>query len=317
MKLCGVFAIAACGRKRAACPHARRTAFSRKRLPEMPMATADLESEYSPRVSVPDCDAIFARWAREAELYRAEMLKAGRAELGLSYGDTPRQIIDLFLPEAGENSPLALFIHGGYWRAFDPSYSSQIARGPNQRGIAVAVVGYDLCPIVTIGDIIEQIRRACVFLWQRFERRILVSGHSAGGHLAAAMVATDWPSLYPKAPADLTPAGYAISGVFDLLPLIGLPLNADLRLDADTARQLSPLLWPVPSGRTLDAAVGDLETSEFKRQSRAIAEAWQQRKAQTRYTELPGNHFTVIDPLADPGSAMVARVAELARQVSR
>ena len=184
-------------------------------------------------------------------------------------------------------------------------------------GIAVAVVGYDLCPVVTIADIVEQIRRACIYLWQRFPRPILASGHSAGGHLAAAMVATDWPSLYPKAPADLVPAGYAISGVFDLLPLLGLPVNQDLRLDAVEARRLSPLLWRVPPGRTLDAAVGDLETSEFKRQSRAIAEAWTKENAQTRYAELPGNHFTVIEPLADPASAMVSRLAELALQINR
>ena len=171
------------------------------------MAAADLESEYSPRTSVPDCDEIFARWTREAELYRAETLKGGRAELGLSYGDTPRQMIDLFLPAAGENAPLVLFIHGGYWRAFDPSFSSQMARGLNQHGIAVAVVGYDLCPNVSIADIIAQMRRACAYLWQRFGRRMLVYGHSAGGHLSAAMVGTDWASLYPKAPADLIPAG--------------------------------------------------------------------------------------------------------------
>jgi arylformamidase len=109
------------------------------------------------------------------------------------------------------------------------------------------VVGYDLCPIVTIADIVEQIRRACVFLWLRFGRRLLVSGHSAGGQLAAAMVATDWPSLYPKAPADLVPAGYAISGVFDLTPLTGLSMNQDLRLD--TARG-APHVAAVLAGRT-------------------------------------------------------------------
>ena len=78
-----------------------------------------------------------------------------------------------------------------------------MARGLNGNGVAVAVVGYDLCPVVTIADIVEQIRRACIYLWQRFERPMVASGHSAGGHLAAAMVATDWPSIYPKAPAEL------------------------------------------------------------------------------------------------------------------
>jgi arylformamidase len=277
----------------------------------------DYESQYNLRARVPDNAEIFARWARDAEDYRAETLKRDRAELGLSYGDTPRQFIDLFLPEAGEDVPLAMFIHGGYWRAMDPSSSSHMARGLNGHGVAVAVAGYDLCPTVTIGDIIEQIRRACTFLWQRFGRRILVTGHSAGGQLAAAMVATDWQALYPKAPADLAPAGWAMSGVFDLTPLIGVAMNQDLRLDAAEARRLSPLFWPVPPNRTFDAAVGDAETDEFKRQGRTMADTWRRAGATTRYTEFPGNHFTVIEALADPQSAMVARVAELALAIKR
>ncbi len=279
---------------------------------ETPLAAIDYEAEYNNRARVPEHPEIFARWAREAENYRADTLKLGRAQLELPYGDTPRQLLDLFLPATGERAPLALFIHGGWWRSLDASMFSQTARGLNARGVAVAVAGYDLCPIVAIADIIAQIRRACAFLWQRFERRIFVYGHSAGGHLAAAMVATDWRSLYPKAPADLVPAGYAISGVFDLSPLTGISVNQDLQLDAAEARKVSPLFWPVPAGRTFDAVVGGLESSEFKRQSRAIVDAWQ-GPAQTRYEEIAGtNHFTVIDALADPDSAMVARVARLA-----
>jgi arylformamidase len=170
---------------------------------------------------------------------------------------------------------------------------------------------------VTVADIIEQIRRACIFLWQRFGRRVLVYGHSAGGHLAAAMVATDWQALYPKAPADLVPAGYAISGVFDLTPLVGLNMNQDLCLTTEEARRVSPLFWPVPSGRALDAVVGDLETSEFKRQSQTMAATWRQAGADTRYAEFPGHHFNVIDALTDPQSAMVARIVELMRRVNR
>jgi arylformamidase len=221
----------------------------------------------------------------------------------------------MFLPAAGDAAPLAVFIHGGYWRSLDPSMFSHMARGLNEHGVAVAVAGYDLCPIVTIGDIIEQIRRACIFLWQRYNRRTMIYGHSAGGHLAAAMVATDWPSLYPKAPADLVPAGYSISGLFDLSPLIAVSMNQDLRLDAELARRVSPLFWPLASSRTFDAVVGGLESSEFKRQSQAVAQAWRQGGAETRYEEIAGtNHFTVIEPLADPQSAMAARVAKLAQR---
>ena len=282
------------------------------------MADIDYEAEYNNRARVPEHPEIFARWTRDAELFRAEALKDGRAELGLSYGDTPRQTVDLFLPMSGEEAPLAMFIHGGWWRSLDPSFYSHVAGGPNARGVAVAVVGYDLCPNVSIADIVEQMRRACAYLWQRFGRRMLVCGHSAGGHLAAAMVATDWRSLYPKVPADLVPAGYAVSGVFDLAPLIGISVNQDLRLDAATARAVSPVFWPIGSGRVFDAVVGALESNEFKRQSRLVAQAWRQAGAQTRYEEIAGtNHFTVIESLADPHSAMTARVAELAQQIQR
>src|SRR5215468_1846232 len=180
------------------------------------MATIDYEVEYNNRARVPEHPEIFARWTRDAEL-------------GLAYGESPRQFIDLFSPRPNVTAPLALFIHGGYWRSLEPAMFSHMARGLNARGVAVGVVGYDLCPHVTIADIIEQITQACLFLWLRTRQHMLVFGHSAGGHLAAAMAATDWPSLYPKA-GNLVPAAYSISGVFDLAPLTGISVNQDLRL---------------------------------------------------------------------------------------
>jgi len=280
------------------------------------MADLNYEVEYDNRTRVPEHAEIFLRWAREAENYRAERLKAGRAELGLCYGESPRETFDLFLPDAAGSAPVAMFIHGGWWRSLEPSSFSQMARGLNAQGVTVAVAGYDLCPNITIAGIIDQIRRACAFLWQRYQRRLFVCGHSAGGHLASAMVATDWPSLYPKAPADLVPTGYAISGVFDLSPLVGISVNQDLRLDAAEARRLSTAFWKPPAGREFDAVVGGLESGEFKRQSRLLADMWGQCGVQTRYEEISGmNHFTVIDALSDPQSAMVARVAALAQSV--
>src|SRR5215471_16739672 len=171
----------------------------------------DYDAEYNNRARVPEHPEIFARWARAAEDYRAEAMKERRAELGLSYGSSLRQFIDLFSPRPGVVAPLALFIHGGYWRSLDPSLFSHMARGLNSHGVAVAVVGYDLCPEVTIAEIIEQTRHACLFLWLRTGQRMMIYGHSAGGHLAGAMVATDWQALYPKAPPDLVPAAYSIS----------------------------------------------------------------------------------------------------------
>jgi arylformamidase len=275
----------------------------------------DYEAEYNNRARVPEHPEIFARWAREAEDYRAEAMKERRAELGLSYGSSLRQFIDLFSARRAVTAPLALFIHGGYWRSLDPSLFSHMARGLNAHDVTVAVVGYDLCPEVTIAEIIEQIRHACLFLWLRTGQRMMIYGHSAGGHLAATMLATEWQARYPKAPPDLVPAAYSISGLFDLAPLVSIPMAQDLRLDESEARSVSPLFWPTPKGRPFDAVVGALESSEFLRQSRTIADSWGKAGAQTRYEAIPGtNHFTVIDALADPQSAMVGRLAELARR---
>jgi len=176
-------------------------------------------------------------------------------------------------------------------------------------------VGYDLCPDVTIAEIIDQIRHACLFMWLRTGQRMMVYGHSAGGHLAGAMVATEWHELYPKTPADLVPAAYSASGVFDLTPLVQVSMAQDLRLDDAQARRVSPLFWPAPKGRVFDAVAGALESSEFLRQSRDVAEAWGKAGAQTRFEAIAGkNHFTVIDAMPDPQSAMVGRLAELAQK---
>src|SRR4029077_10843785 len=174
-------------------------------------------------------------------------------ELGLAYGASPRQTVDLFFPDATGHTPLALFVHARYWRSLDSATFSHMSAGLNARGVAVAVAGYDLCPQVTIVQIVNQIRTACLFLWRRFGQRLMVYGHSAGGHLAACMVATDWKQLDPKAaaalvaagnqrppkaPADLVPAGYSVSGLFDLKPLVATAMNADFKLNEPAAAQV-------------------------------------------------------------------------------
>jgi arylformamidase len=247
------------------------------------MAGIDYETEYRPSTGVPDYLDILARWEREAEAYRA----SAPARLGIVYGDSPRQAMDIFLPE-GER--LAMFIHGGWWRMLGRESFSHMARGLNGHGVAVAVVSYDLCPAVSIAQIVEQIRRACLFLG----RPLSVFGHSAGGHLAAMAAAT----------LTEVVSGTAISGAFDLMPLLNVSENEDWKLDAASARALSPIHLPAPS--VFDAVVGARESSEFRRQSRALSQAWG-----ARYEEMRGaNHFTVLDPLTDPASAMVKRIVE-------
>ncbi|MGZ5835726.1 MAG: alpha/beta hydrolase [Xanthobacteraceae bacterium] len=268
------------------------------------------EVEYDNRGRVPEHPAILARMAEDAKAYRASALAATRAELDVIYGSSPRQIVDIFRSPAGADAPVAMFIHGGYWRALQPSAFSQVAAGLNARGVTVVLAGYDLCPQVSISQIVDQMRQACIFLRKRSGKRILVLGHSAGGHLAAAMLATDWQKF--NAPPDLVPAAMGISGLYDLAPMIATSMNADFKLDEPEARRLSPLFWPAPAGKTFDAVVGGAESSEFLRQSRTLVDAWSKAGVKTRYDAPAGaNHFTVIEPLTDPNSAMVNRLLEL------
>lgn len=271
------------------------------------MSEIDYAAEYNNRARVPEHPGILAGWSRDAEAYRAARAGAWRT---VDYGAGERQRIDFF-PGEGRGA-VVVFIHGGYWQGLDRSSSSHLAAGLNARGIDVAVPGYDLCPEVTIAEVLAQMRAAAREL-ARHGRPLVVSGHSAGGHLAACLLATDWRSVDAALPADVVTAAYAISGLFDLAPLIATPLNIALRLDSATAQAISPIHWPPPQHGSLDAVVGGAESSEFLRQSRMITQAWSKAGVATRYGEIPGaNHFTVVAPLTDPNSTMTARLAELA-----
>lgn len=265
----------------------------------------DLELEYNNRARVPDHPVHIAGWQRDAAAWRAA---CPRAELDLSYGPGEREKLDLFHPGAGDGAPLVLFIHGGYWKALDRSFASHCARGLNLQGVAVAVPSYDLCPAVPIGRIVAQMRAAAAFLWRRHRRPILAAGHSAGGQLAAMLLATDWRALDPALPEGLVQAALPISGVFELEPLLATTVAEGLNLTPTEARALSPRFLPCP-GRPIHCVVGGAESGEYLRQSRDMAAAWG-----GSVEALPGaDHFTVIAPLADPGSPLVQHAERLAR----
>ena len=268
-------------------------------------ADIDYEVEYNNRARIPEHPALFAAWARDAAAYRG-----GHAPRVISYGAGPRNKIDFF---AGENDgPIVVFIHGGYWQAFDSSFFSHLAGGLNAHGIGVAIPSYDLCPDVTVEEIIRQMRMAAREL-ARAGRPLVISGHSAGGHLAACLLATDWPAFDASLLQDLVIAAYSISGLFDLGPLVETSINKPLHLDFTTARAASPLFWKPPARGSLDAVVGETESAEYFRQSHAIVDAWGATGLATRFATVPGaNHITAIAPLADPDSPMVARLKELA-----
>ena len=169
-------------------------------------------------------------------------------------------------------------------------------------------------PQVTVDTITNQMRAAARAL-TRLGRPLVISGHSAGGHLAACLLATDWPAQDASLPKDLVIAAYAISGLFDLMPLVGTSINKALGLDDATAKAASPLFWRVPAHGSLDAMVGETESAEYHRQSRTVTEAWARSGLPTRYGVVAGaNHFTAIAPLADPASGMVLRLKQLARR---
>lgn len=278
----------------------------------------DNSAAYNNRAAVADFPIIVAQWQRDAAAYREMMAKDGRAEFDIRFGPSERQYLDLFKSRDDGDAPLALFIHGGYWRAMSPKEHSHMARGLTGNGVTVAVAGYDLTPQVSIAQIIEEMRAAVLFLWKRFGKRMMVYGHSAGGHLTACMMATDWPSLDKTAPADLIPAGYAISGVFDLAGLVDTDMNVDFKLDDASARAVSPLFWPAPKGHVLDVVVGADELPEFIRLAHVMADTWGAAGVETRYEAIPGtHHFNVVAPLADPLSAMTGRVVELSELTDR
>jgi arylformamidase len=257
----------------------------------------DMEREYNCRAKVPEYPAILEGWGRDAAAFRDSH---GCAELDLAYGPSQRQVMDIFWPDASRAAPLALFLHGGYWQALDHSWFSHLAAGLVAQGVAVALPSYDLCPTVSLAALTDEVREAAAFLYRRHRRRILATGHSAGGHLTAMLMATDWHARDPVLPHDLVPAGMPISGLFDLEPLVDTSINKAVGLDVDKARRLSPLRLPAPGGK-IHAVVGGLEGPEFERQARALAAAWG-----GSWESVPGaHHFNVIAPLRDPASALV------------
>lgn len=274
-----------------------------------PGMSPDYEAEYNNRARVPEHPRIIAGWARDAETYRSE----ADCELGIVYGEGERQRYDLFKPQTATVNAIALFVHGGYWQALDRSYFSHMARGLNRRGVPVAVVGYDLCPDVVLGHIVWELQQAVAAIWRRYNLPVVASGHSAGGQLAACLLATDWKNVDADLPDQLVMAAYGISGIYNLKPLTETSINGALRLDIEAAERESPLFWPAPSGLSMDAAVGGTESAEYLRQSRRLVDVWGLEGVKTRYSEIAAaNHFTVLEGLVDPDNSMTGRIVELA-----
>ena len=274
------------------------------------MTALDLETEYNNRLRVPESAAIQERWVKASAVLRAE----AKCELDKPYGRAERQKYDIFHPKSGAAGPLVVFVHGGYWQRGDRKAYSFVAREFITRGVSVAVPSYSLCPAVSVLDIVAELRSCLKAIYEATKRRPVVTGNSAGGHLTAAMLATDW-SKVGGVPSDLVRAGYALSGVFDLAPLIRTSINDAAKLDATSAREASPLFWPPPPrDRTFVAAAGGDESQEFIRQSLDITAAWSRAGVKAECIVVPAtNHFTIVDELVRPDSAMLARIIAMAK----
>jgi arylformamidase len=275
------------------------------------VTSLDHELEYNNRRRIPSFPAIAARWKAASDAYR----QVARAELDLPYGAGERQRFDLFYAD-NVQAPLVVYIPGGYWQWGDRATYSFVANAFSSAGLNVAIASYSLCPAVSVLEIVDELKLCLATLWRKTAVRPLVIGHSAGGHLTAAMLASRWDAA-DDLPGDLVRSGVAISGIFDLEPLVDTSINQALGLDDESARAASPRFWPAPSPDcTLVAAVGAHESREFLRQSREMVDHWGARGVRTQYLEVPeSNHFTILDQLTRPDTTLHTLVVSLARDL--
>lgn len=270
------------------------------------------DAQYNNRARVPEHPQIFERWQRESAAARL----GHRVALGLAYGEGPGERLDVFEP-AQPGAPVLVFIHGGWWRSLDKADHSFLAPALVAAGAMVVLPNYDLCPKVDMQAIVMQMVGALAWTHRHAARfggdpkRIVVAGHSAGGHLAAMLMGCAWKRVGPDLPAGLLSKALSISGVFDLEPIRQVNfLKSDLRLTPADVRRLSPVHLPRPRG-VLHATAGALESEEFARQNQLIRQAWGVR-AVPACDAVPGaDHFTVLDDLAQPAGRLNALARRL------
>jgi arylformamidase len=252
-------------------------------------AATEMAREYNPRFQVPDPAKVFADWRRDGEAFRST-----QAALDLSYGPAPSSLLDLYRPSNVAKPPVFVFIHGGFWQVFDKSANAHFTEGLLKAGYAVANLDHELCAPATISGVVTQIRSALQFLVREADNlgidgnALHVTGHSAGGHLAAmAAVDAEAPPLRSVVP---------LSGLFDLEPIAKLPMGRILGLsDPATIARLSPQTLKPRAGTRIGVAVGGAESAEFQRQSRELAHAW----GAAFHLAEGRNHFDILDDFRD------------------
>lgn len=272
-------------------------------MPPNPTA-GDGERRYNARLAVPHYQRIFDGWARASAAVR----ERARARLDIAYGPHAAERLDLFLPEGRPRGTL-MYIHGGYWRSLDKHDASLVAPPFTAAGYAVAVVNYALCPAVSVETIVAQVRRAAAWLashhvqWDAPPARLFACGHSAGGHLAAMLLATE-----PEVKAAV-----CISALYDLRPLLDVPSVMEAtRFTPHSAAALSPALLRPISAAPLLTALGGEENAGFHEQCGIIQRQWHDVHA--GHIDCPGHdHFSILDALTQADGAIAIAALRLMR----
>jgi len=255
---------------------------------------SELQREYSPSSCVPDIQPYLDRYKSESEAVYAQHLFTQYA-----YGESLAETIDIFLPYE-PNPPLHVFIHGGYWQMLSKQESTYNAPHFLKQGSAFGALGYGLAPDVTLDDIVQQVRWAIWFLYKHAEylcfdrEQIYLSGHSAGAQLAMMALFTDWEGEF-GIPNNVIKGVKAISGVYDLEPLLHTSENQALQMDKEAAKRNSPIHHILERECQLEFVIGENETSEFKRQTGEFVDRLREKSFLPTLVEIAGkNHFDVV-----------------------
>lgn len=268
---------------------------------------ATRDRQYNARESVADFDACIREYARRADQVRRQ--HAGIFDL--YYGPGRDQRLDIFPVLAPHQpAPLFVFIHGGYWRAQSKTDAPIMVPAMTQAGVAVCTLEYTLLPESTLFETVREVRSAIAWLYHNASRfgidreRIVVSGSSAGGHLAAMLAAQGWQDKY-HLPANVIKGMVALSGLYDVRPLCDTHINEWLQLYPDQARRVSPIFHLPPAGFRAVLAVGGLETDGFRNQTLAYFQACLAQGVDVHQIVPAGcNHFDLVHELCDPQAAL-------------
>lgn len=275
---------------------------------------AALDVAYDVEGAVPDF-SVYGNFFVNASAAARDALKTS---LGVRYGSTLHETLDIFHGEPG--GPVVIFIHGGYWKQLTSTEFSLVAPGLVERGATVVVPNYALLPTVTIDDITLQMRNAVAWTHANIAEyggdpnRIVVSGHSAGGHLTAMVLSTDWEQQYGLTTSPVV-AGCSISGLFDLRPLSLTTMQLDFRFTPEQILRNSPLLNLPAQAPPLLLTFGLAQPSEFERQSNEYFEAWTRAGLTAELWPREGlNHFDELEAFGDANSELVERLLDLANR---